>query len=58
MEGAFWFLIALLVVVPLGLLYMVFGPLKGTRSGNILKYIAFAQLGMAVLATVLKVLRG
>lgn len=57
MEGAFWVLIAMLVVLPLGLLFAVAGPLKGTHSGKIIRMLAFAQLAFALLAVLIKVLR-
>ncbi|WP_157442539.1 hypothetical protein [Deinococcus misasensis] len=58
MDAGFWFLIALLTLVPLGIFWAVAGPLKGTHSGKILRNIAFLQLGFAVLAVVVKFVRG
>ncbi|GEM48225.1 hypothetical protein [Deinococcus cellulosilyticus] len=58
MEGAFWFLVGLLVVVPLGIFWAVAGPLKGTHSGKILRNIGILQLAVAVIAILVKVVRG
>lgn len=58
MEGAFWFLIALLVLIPLGIFWAVAGPLKGTHSGKILRNIGLLQLAFAVIAIVVKLVRG
>lgn len=58
MEGAFWFLIGLLVLIPLGIFWAVAGPLRGTHSGKILRNIGYLQLVFAVIAIVVRLVRG
>ncbi|GGJ18021.1 hypothetical protein [Deinococcus roseus] len=58
MNEALWVLIALLVVVPAGLLVLVNTTLKGTHSGKTLRNIAYLQLAVAMVAIAVKIVRG